>query len=218
MGRQGYQVDPAQEFAEALTGVKSLKPRIDRTLYYRGLEAAREVREAARIFNQVAKSRGNKSAEDITKAFITANEQRFKALRDLNTAVEDAKTLGFSTNEIIKPLREAKTPNLNFVMAGRFKAFFPSNETISFALQENQDKLSNPFNMADMSREYSRFQGKLFREPQPQPQPAPQIAPAQPSAPPVDQSEIAPAEPPSLFNRGTQALRDLELRKLLGID
>jgi hypothetical protein len=218
VGRQGYQVDPAQEFAEALTGVKSLKPRIDRTLYYRGLEAAREVREAARIFNQVAKSRGNKSAEDITKAFITANEQRFKALRDLNTAVEDAKTLGFSTNEIIKPLREAKTPNLNFVMAGRFKAFFPSNETISFALQENQDKLSNPFNMADMSREYSRFQGKLFREPQPQPQPAPQIAPAQPSVPPVDQSEIAPAEPASLFNRGTQALRDLELRKLLGID
>ena len=218
VGRQGYQVDPAQEFAEALTGVKSLKPRIDRTLYYRGLEAAREVREAARIFNQVAKSRGNKSAEDITKAFITANEQRFKALRDLNTAVEDAKTLGFSTNEIIKPLREAKTPNLNFVMAGRFKAFFPSNETISFALQENQDKLSNPFNMADMSREYSRFQGKLFREPQPQPQPAPQIAPAQPSAPPVDQSEVAPAEPASLFNRGTQALRDLELRKLLGID
>ena len=218
VGRQGYQVDPAQEFAEALTGVKSLKPRIDRTLYYRGLEAAREVREAARIFNQVAKSRGNKSAEDITKAFITANEQRFKALRDLNTAVEDAKTLGFSTNEIIKPLREAKTPNLNFVMAGRFKAFFPSNETVSFALQANQDKLSNPFNMADMSREYSRFEGKLFREPQPQPQPAPQIAPAQPSAPPVDQSEVAPAEPASLFNRGTQALRDLELRKLLGID
>ena len=218
VGRQGYQIDAAQEFTEALTGVKSLKPRLDRTLYYRGLEAAREVREAARIFNQVAKSRGNKSAEDITKAFITANEQRFKALRDLNLAVQDARTLGLSTPEITKPLKEAKTPNLNFVLAGRFNAFFPSNETISFGLQGSQDKLSNAFNMADMSREYARFQGKLFKKPEPQPQPAPQIAPAQPSTPPVDQSEIEPAEPISLFNRGTQALRDLELRKLLGID
>ena len=218
VGRQGYQIGAAQEFTEALTGVKSLKPRLDRTLYYRGLEAAREVREAARIFNQVAKSRGNKSAEDITKAFITANEQRFKALRDLNLAVQDARTLGLSTPEITKPLKEAKTPNLNFVLAGRFNAFFPSNETISFGLQGSQDKLSNAFNMADMSREYARFQGKLFKQPEPQPQPTPQIAPAQPSTPPVDQSEIEPAEPASLFNRGTQALRDLELRKLLGID
>jgi len=222
VGRQGYQLDPAQEFAEALTGVKTLKPRLNRTLYYRGLEAAREVREAARIFNQVAKTRGNRDAEDITKAFISANEQRFKALRDLNTAVEDAKTLGLSTSEIVKPLKEAKTPNLNFVMAGRFKAFFPSNETINFALQENQDKLSNPFNMADMSKEYARFQGKLFRQRAPQPQPSPQPQPAAQPAPQdapvqsVEPTEVAPAEVPSLFNRGTDALRELELRKMLG--
>ena len=222
VGRQGYQLDPAQEFAEALTGVKTLKPRLDRTLYYRGLEAGRQVREAARIFNQVAKTRGNKDAEDITKAFITANEQRFKALRDLNTAVEDARTLGLSTSEIVKPLKDAKTPNLNFVMAGRFKAFFPSNETINFALQANQDKLSNPFNMADMSKEYARFQGKLFRQPAPQPQPSPQPQPAAQPVPQdapvqsVEPTEVAPAEVPSLFNRGTEALRELELRKMLG--
>ncbi len=56
-------------------------------------------------------------AEKITQAYITANEQRFKALRDLNMAIEDAKTLGLSTAEIVKPLKDAKTPNLNFLMA-----------------------------------------------------------------------------------------------------
>ena len=82
--KQGYRLDPVQEFTEALTGVKSIKPRVDRVLYYRALEAGKNVRDAGGIFNQVAKTRGNVDAETTTQAFITANEQRFKALRDLN--------------------------------------------------------------------------------------------------------------------------------------
>ena len=77
VSKQGYRLDPAQEFTEALTGVKSIKPRTERVLYYRALEAARNVRDAAGIFNQVAKTRGNVDAETTTQAFITANEQRF---------------------------------------------------------------------------------------------------------------------------------------------
>jgi hypothetical protein len=217
--RQGYQIDPAQEFAEALTGVKSLKPRLDRVLYYRGLEAAREVRDAARIFNQVAKTRGNKNAEDITQAYITANEQRFKALRNLNMAVEDAKTLGLTTSEIYKPLKEAKTPNLNYLLAGRFNAFFPSSETMAFAYSSDEDKLANPFDMADIGAAYSDFQGKRFR---PEAE-AEQQAQAAQSAPPVQAPvQITPPEPveqqpQSLFGGSSKALRDLELRKLLGV-
>ena len=218
VGRQGYQIDPAQEFTEALTGVKSIKPRLNRVLYYRGLEAAREVRDAARIFNQVAKTRGNKNAEDITQAYITANEQRFKALRDLNMAVEDARTLGLNMDEIIRPLKEAKTPNLDYLLAGRFNAFFPSSETIAFSMRSNEDKLSNPFNMGDIASAYSKFQGRRFQskeavEPPQQTQAAPPAqVPAQVTPPePVEQ------QPLSLFGRRSQALRDLEERKLLGV-
>jgi len=220
--KQGFAVDPAQEFTEALTGVKSLKPRVNRVLYYRALEAARNVRDSAAIFNQVAKQRGAVDAEKITQAYITANEQRFKALRDLNMAIEDAKTLGLSTAEIVKPLRDAKTPNLNFLMAGRFNAFFPSAETISIALRGNEDKLANPIDFGALGEAFGQFQGSRFRPqaaaeaqaaqapvaPTPtQPQPAPQIAPTQPSTPPM-----------SLFDRGIDALRQVELNKLLGID
>ena len=220
--KQGFAVDPAQEFTEALTGVKSLKPRVNRVLYYRALEAARNVRDSAAIFNQVAKQRGAVDAEKITQAYITANEQRFKALRDLNMAIEDAKTLGLSTAEIVKPLRDAKTPNLNFLMAGRFKAFFPSAETISIAMQGNEDKLANPIDFGALGQAFGEFQGSRFRPqaaaeaqaaqapaapPPTQPQPTPQIAPTQPSTPPM-----------SLFDRGVDALRQIELNKLLGID
>ena len=217
--RQGYQIDPAQEFAEALTGVKSLKPRLDRVLYYRGLEAAREVRDAARIFNQVAKTRGSKSAEDITQAYITANEQRFKALRNLNMAVEDAKTLGLTTPEIYRPLKEAKTPNLNYLLAGRFNAFFPSSETMAFAYRSDEDKLANPFNMSDIGAAYSDFQGRRFRPEAAAEQEAQAAPPAQPvqSPPAITPSVPTQQQPQSLFGTGTQALRDLELRKLLGV-
>jgi hypothetical protein len=220
--KQGFAVDPAQEFTEALTGVKSLKPRIDRVLYYRALEAGRGVRDASGIFTSLAKQRGSVDAEKLTKAYITANEQRFKALRDLNMAIEDAKTLGLSTAEIVKPLKDAKTPNLNFLMAGRFNAFFPSSETISIALQGNEDKLANPIDLGALGEAFGEFQGSRFRPqaaaeaqaaqapvapPPTQPQPTPQIAPTQPSTPPM-----------SLFDRGVDALRQIELNKLLGID
>jgi hypothetical protein len=219
--KQGYRLDPVQEFTEALTGVKSIKPRVDRVLYYRALEAGKNVRDAGGIFNQVAKTRGNVDAETTTQAFITANEQRFKALRDLNMAIEDAKTLGLSTAEIIKPLREAKTPNLGMVMAGRFKAFFPSGETISIALRGNEDKLSNPLDFESIGEQYARFQGAPLRpqaqaaqeaaaQPASPPQPAPQTAPIQPSTAPV-----AP-QMPSLFNRAAQFLRQQEEEKLMG--
>jgi len=219
--KQGYRLDPVQEFTEALTGVKSIKPRVDRVLYYRALEAGKNVRDAGGIFNQVAKTRGNVDAETTTQAFITANEQRFKALRDLNMAIEDAKTLGLSTAEIIKPLREAKTPNLGMVMSGRFKAFFPSGETISIALRGNEDKLSNPLDFESIGEQYARFQGAPLRpqaqaaqeaaaQPASPPQPAPQTAPIQPSTAPV-----AP-QMPSLFNRAAQFLRQQEEEKLMG--
>jgi hypothetical protein len=226
--RSGIRIDPAGEFVEALTGLKSIKPRVGTTLMYRGYEAGRQVRDAAGIFNQIAKTSGKANAEDLTKAYITANEQRFKALRDLNMAIEDAKTLGLSTAEIVRPLKRAKVPQINFLLSGRFNAFFPSAETISFAMQSNEDKLSNPFDFGAMSEVRQSFQGKLFRpearaeaqaaqdaavQPAPSPQPAPQTAPTQPSAAPTP--PVAP-QIPSLFNRASQFLRQQEEEKLMG--
>ena len=89
-------------------------------------------------------------------------------------------------------------------------------------MQGTEDKLSNPFDFDQITNAYRDFQGAALRPqaaaeaqaaqapvapPPTQPQPAPSIAPTQPSTPPM-----------SLFGRGVDALRQVELNKLLGID
>ncbi len=234
--RSGVRIDAAGEFMEALTGVKTVKSAIETSLMYRGYEASRQVRDASGIFNRVAKTRGSADAEKLTKAYISANEQRFKALRDLNMAIEDARTLGLSDAKIIRPLREAKTPNLGAMMSGRFNAFFPSRETMMFAARANENKLSNPFDMAAMSEAYRSVQGKQFRpeaaaeaqaaqqlaaQPPAQAQPSAPMPPAQAGTlpgPPQAGAPTPPAPPQSLFDRGIDALKQVELNKLMGID
>ena len=129
------------------------------------------------------------------------------------------------TLSIIRTLKSAKTPNVGALMAGRFKAFYPSIETRKFAIRANEDKLSNPFDFDAMADIRSQFQGASFRpqaqaeaqaiqeaaaQPTPAPQGTPQTAPAQPSTAPV-----AP-QMPSLFNRAAQFLRQQEEEKLMG--
>ena len=227
VSRSGGQIDPAGEFAAALTGIKTVKPYLKDTLMYRTYEAANQVRESARIFNRVAKSRGSVSADEITNAFIKSNEQRFKKLRDLHTAIDDARTLGLSESEIYSTLKRAKAPNIDFLMQGKFKPFFPSNETMIFAIEANENKLSNPFNMSDIAKTYSSQLGRDFK-----PNAIQQAAEerrqrvielqqkladqAQQQTSNIEMPEIT--QPINRPNAGTAALRQVELNKLLGTD
>ena len=43
---------------------------------------------------------------------ISCNEQRFKALRDLSIAIDDAEKLGLDKTSIYKSLKKAKTPHI----------------------------------------------------------------------------------------------------------
>ena len=234
--RSGIRIDPAGEFMEALTGIKTVKPALSDALRYKGYEAGRQVTSAGGIFNQLAKTRGRANAEDLTKAYLVSNEQRFKALRDLNMAIEDARTLGMSDAEIARSLKEAKVPQINYLLAGRFNTFFPSTETINKAFTANENKLSNPFDFEAMNEVRQKLQGKFFRpqaqadaqaaqqlaaQPPAQAQPAAPMPPAQAGTqprPPQPGAPVPPAPPQSLFDRGVDALKQVELNKLLGID
>ena len=228
VNRQGYRVDAAGEFAEALTGLKSIKPRMENALSYRGWEAGKLVTEASGIFNRIAKSKSGMDPEDSTKAYIVSNAQRFKALRDLNMAIEDARTLGLSEDEIYRALKKAKTPNIDMLMAGKFKPFFPSEETINLAMQEQKDKMANPFNFSDMYKIYGEQYGRSFlpkieKERQEAQQREieelfrkAQAVRDQSNQPPEIQIP-EPTQPVPAISPGVSALRQVELNKLLGI-
>ena len=219
VNRKGVRLDAAGKFVEALSGVKTIKPDMEKMLEYRGYEAAQQVREASRIFNQVAKSRGDVEAADVTKAFISSNEQRFKSLRDLSMAIKDAEKLGLSRRQIVSSLKKAKTPHIGMLLSERFVPFFPSSQTISEAMRSGRNKMSNPFDMTSIRESYKDFKGKplrpeAFEERQQQmAQPPGSIMP-----PPMPGAVPPPSPPPpqSLFNRGIEALRDIELDKLMG--
>jgi len=224
VNRRGERIDAAGEFAEALSGLKSVKPRVEIGLMYRGYEASSQVREASGIFNSLAKSKSDMSPEDITKAYIVSNEQRFKALRDLSMAIEDARTLGLSDGEIVTSLKKSKTPNISEMMAGKFTPFYPSSETIKIALSSQNDKVSNPFDFGEMSKIFGEEYGKSFlprmeereaeeRIRQIREQMSQQV---QPEMPTIEIPEIS--QRPLALNTGASALRQVELDKLLGTD
>ena len=217
--RTGERLDAIGTMVEALSGVKTIKPQIENTLFYRGIEASQQVREAARIFNRVARSRDAKSAEDITKAYVLSNEQRFKALRDLSMAVEDARLLGISDADIVAPLKRAKTPKYQAIMNGTFVPFFPSKETIAEAQLARRNKVSNPIDMGLISQAYAQQMQRRFPDLTPargmSPSPPP---PSPPVAPRLSLFEPPPAaQQPAAPTQGAQALRQAEINKLLGI-
>ena len=217
VNRKGQRLDAAGEIVEALSGVKTIKPDLERTLEYRGYEAARQVREASRIFNQIAKSKGNADAESMTKAYIAANEQRFKALRDLSVAIDDAKELGLNRYDIFKSLKKAKTPHIKQLLAKRFVPFFPSSQVIREARRSADNKLSNPIDMSDIQEQYRDFVQRRYTPNAIEEQRAQQAPPS--IMPPPAPGAVPPPSPPpnqSLFDRGIDALRDIELDKLLG--
>jgi len=227
VSRSGGQIDAAGEFASALTGVKTVKPYMEDTLMYRTYEAADLVRESARIFNRVAKSRGKVSADEITNAFIKSNEQRFKKLRDLHVAIDDARTLGLTEDEIYRTLKRAKAPNIEFLMQGKFKPFFPSTETMIFALESNENKLSNPFDIDAIGDFYSSQFGRDFRPraiQQAEEERRQKVIELQQKLADQAQQQTSSIDMPQStqpFNRpsaGTAALRQVELNKLLGTD
>ena len=228
VNRRGERIDAAGEFVEALTGLKLMKPKIDLTLTYRGYEASNLVREASGIFNKIAKSKTGMSPENITQAYIVSNEQRFRALRDLNMAIEDARTLGLKDSEIIKSLKKAKTSNIPLLMAGKFKPFYPSSETIKLAIQAQDNKMSNPFDFGEMRRLYGEGYGKSFmpdkkkekdesraRQLEEIRQKAQAVQSTTTELPEMQMPE--PVQPMAPVSVGSAALRQAEIDKLTGI-
>ena len=140
-------------------------------------------------------------------------------MRDLSVAIDDAEKLGIDKSSIYKSLSKAKTPHIPELFAKQFVPFFPSSETISEAIRSDSNKVSNPFDMtaigsslADFSK--MRYTPKAVEERQQQmAQPLGSIMP-----PPMPGAVPPPSPPPpqSLFNRGIEALRDIELDKLMG--
>jgi len=200
INRQGRKIDPAETLVQAFSGLKVIKPQIEKSLRYKGFQTNDIIRDSSNQFNRVLRSADERSADEFLRAYINANQDRYNGLRDLYTAIEDAYSLGLDYNQINTELKNSKVANRDLVMKNLFKPMDLNKDLISQALYSNYQKARQPvpveaLEVARQQMSQESLVGALdpvnFIQPQ-------------------DVSQQ-----PSQTQGGV--LRDLELRKLLGI-
>ena len=121
LDRMGNVIDVEETLVQAFSGLKVVKPQVERSLRYRGFEANDSIRDATNTFNRLLRSNDPQQAEELLQGYMNQNENRFKALRDLYTSIEDARILGLSEQQIKQQLKDANVANYETVMRGIFK-------------------------------------------------------------------------------------------------
>ena len=210
INRRGNRIDPAETLVQGFSGLKIIKPQIGRTLRYRGFETNDVIRAAANEFNRVARSTNTREAEDFTKAYIESNEARYRGMRDLYLAIEDARKLGLNDSEILKELKTAKVANADYVMAGLFKPSELSKEVITESLRQDYNKARNLLPITEIGVAESRLTGQRLEGGFTSPDEILRGAQERNQQRRVNQTPTVPQQP--------SALRQQELNKLLGID
>lgn len=206
INRRGNRIDPAETLVQGFSGLKIIKPQIGRTLRYRGFETNDVIRAAANEFNRVARSTNTREAEDFTKAYIESNEARYRGMRDLYLAIEDARELGLNDSEILKELKTAKVANADYVMAGLFKPSELSKEVITESLRQDYNKARNLLPITEIGVAQTRLTGQRLEGGFTSPDEILQATQQRR----VNQTPTVAPQP--------SALRQQELNKLLGID
>ena len=140
---RGTRIDPAETLVQGFSGLRVIRPNIERSLRYRGFETNNIIRAAANEFNRVARSTNTREAEDFVKAYIESNEGRYRGMRDLYLAIEDARELGLNELKILNELKKAKVANPELVMSGIFKPSTLQKELITEAYRSDYDKARN---------------------------------------------------------------------------
>jgi len=148
---KGKSINVAENLTAAFTGVKTVKPQLEKSLYYKAAESKRAIRETTNEFNRLLRSNNKRDAESFIKGYINSNEDRYNSLRNLYTAIEDARTLGLEEYEIDKQLEIAKVANRKQVMMGLFNPSEVNPDVLNFAMQETKSKASQPVPIGDLA-------------------------------------------------------------------
>jgi len=210
---RGKQLDFAAEITEAMTGVKSIRIDMKRSLGYKAEEAKSEIRRANADLRAFAKEYGPKPPEEALEAYKKTNEIRYKALRDLSVTIDDARHLGMSTGEIASVLKDRGVSNWQAVMSHKFIPYKPSADLYRKAYEATDTKIRNVMPFDEMRRSY----GEELRERPNLPAPLP-IAPRQPKPDlSLFPSKSAGTQNPFASEEASQVLREQEIKKLMGV-
>ena len=193
---KGKPIDVAETMVQAFSGIKVVKPQLERSLYYKAAESKRAIRETTNEFNRLLRSNNRRDAEGFVKGYINTNEDRYNSLRTLYTAIEDARTLGVPDYAISEQLKIAKVANRELVMLGIFKPSEVNQDVLNFALQGTDIKAPQEVPIGDLASASINLTGQSLQ----------------------GQFQTPDLTPPgSSVSRASQLLREEEEKKILGI-
>ena len=98
------------------------------------------MREAGSYYTAAVSNPNILDPEEHVKALMKTNEARFRAIKDLSMAIEDAKAMGTGENEIYEVLKEKKISNPEMIMNQTFIPYYPSAYQIERELQKEGAK------------------------------------------------------------------------------
>ena len=192
---RGKPIDVAETMVSAFSGIKVIKPQIEKSLYYKAAEAKRAIRETTNEFNRLLRSNNRRDAEDFIQGYINTNEARYNSLRTLYTAIDDARTLGLNEYNIDNQLKIAKVANRDMVMMGLFNPSEVNPDVLQFAMQGTENKAAQDVPLANLYGAQSDMLGQglqgQFLKPGSKPTPPP-------------------------ISRASDVLREEEMKKILG--
>jgi hypothetical protein len=194
---RGKPIDVAETMVSAFSGIKVVKPQIQRSLYYKAAESKRAIRETTNEFNRLLRSNNRKDAEDFIQGYMNTNKDRYNSLRTLYTAIEDARTLGLGEAEIDEQLKIAKVASRDMVMMGLFNPSEVNPDVLQFAMRGTENKAAQDVPLANLYETQSDMFGQGLQ--------------GQFSAPSSSSSPVMPQ-----IRTASQVLREEEEKKLLG--
>ena len=153
-----------EEAFTAATGMRKLELDIPKSLSFKGYEFTSLRSQSLGDFTRVAKA-NNSSEQDVINAYVSANEDAFRAQRQMYGFMKAAEAAGLNRREIFTALKRDSnlgSEELAFIMKGMFRPVSISDKVVrdvyaETAIKGEPRKISKlPMRgLLDKSREYS---------------------------------------------------------------
>lgn len=209
------QLDFFNEMFQAGSGVKTIKLNMKKSLEYKAQEAKRQLAAATDDYRELKKAAGPRGEEEFLDEFRRANDRKYKMVRDLSVAIDDARLLGVTDEEISFILREevGGVADWRSLMNHKFIPYKPPVSVTVGAYEADKQKVRNVAPVGELLSELNKQYETRANIPKPPPR--------EPRLPPLlDRAEQgvreAVQQAPNVIQRARQFLRSEEEKKLMG--
>ena len=214
------QLDLYGEMFEAMSGIKTVKVDMKRSLRYKAIDLANKINSDAGLnLRRLGRTQEYRSSEEFVYNYEKKIQQQMELAEELRVAMQDAKTLGLSQGEINKILSENKVPRWQSLVRGKFVPSLPNPELYlqqkDFGTERN--KIRNIIDQQRMRELYGEYRGRELPALPPEVPQVPRTPPPDLRAFPSAREGTRSLFTPQPNSAGISALRQAELNKLLGI-